>query len=82
MESYTALGFSSVRELLRAGGLLRDSGFSVIAVPRRIKGCGVLLLIESTRVEAARTLLAGNDLEPAEATPYPLGNSEPPENEE
>lgn len=75
--SYTALGFSSVRDLLRAGALLRDSGFSVLAVPRRIKGCGVLLLIESSRAQAACLLLAESALEPGETMPYPTAGSNP-----
>jgi hypothetical protein len=73
--SYAALGFSSVRDLLKAGELLRDSGFSVIAVPRRTKGCGVLLLIESSRAQAAFSLLADNALEPGEIMPYPRAGS-------
>lgn len=68
---YTALGFSSVRDLLKAGELLRGSGFSVLAAPRRIKGCGVVLLIESSRAHTACSLLADKALEPGEVTPYP-----------
>jgi hypothetical protein len=78
--SHTALGFSSVRDLLKAGALLRDSGFSVLAVPRRVRGCGVLLLIESSRTQAACSLLADKALEPGEIMPYPRVGSDPVSN--
>lgn len=71
--SYAALGFSSVRDLLKAGALIRDSGFSVIAVPRRVKDCGVLLLIESKQLSVIGSLLARNSLEPVEISTYPPG---------
>jgi hypothetical protein len=74
--SYTALGFSSVRDLLKAGELLRGSGFSVLAVPRRIKGCGVLLLIESSQTQAACLLLADKALEPGEIMSYPRAGTD------
>lgn len=78
--SHTALGFASVRDLLKAGELLRDSGFSVLAVPRPVKGCGVLLLIESSRTQAACLLLADRALEPGEIAPYPNTGSDPVSN--
>jgi hypothetical protein len=65
-----ALAFSSIHLLLRAGEVLRQVGYDVLVVPRRIKGCGVLLLVERHCVAAALDELARRSIEPAEVLPY------------
>jgi hypothetical protein len=64
------LAFSSVRLLLRAGEVLRQVGYDVLVVPRHIKGCGVLLLVERHCTAAAIGELAKRSIEPAEVLPY------------
>jgi hypothetical protein len=68
---HTALGFQTIHLLLRAGELLRGAGFPVLAVPRRVQSCGVLLLVESARLADALSLLTATGLEPIEVLHYP-----------
>ena len=64
------LAFGSVRGLLAAGELLKVAGFSVFVVPRRIAGCGVLLLVPSDSATAALALLDTHGIKPTGLVPY------------
>lgn len=64
-----AMAFASVRLLLRAGQVLRQAGIDVLVVPRRIEGCGVLLLVGQDSA-AALSLLSAHAIAPAEVLPY------------
>jgi hypothetical protein len=64
------LSFSSIHLLLRAGEVLKQVGYDVLVVPRRINGCGVLLLVERHCAAAALGELARRSIEPAEVLPY------------
>jgi len=64
------LAFASVRGLLAAGELLKAAGFGVLVVPRRIAGCGVLLLVPSGSATAALALLGTHGIEPTGLVPY------------
>jgi hypothetical protein len=65
-----ALAFASVRLLLRAGHALRQAGIDVLVVPRRVDGCGVLLLVGQDSVTVALSLLSIHAIVPAEVLPY------------
>lgn len=72
----TALDFGGTRRLLKAGELLRRSGFPVLAVPRRVQACGVLLLVGTAQVSVACALLAEHGLTPMAVLRYPLEQPE------
>jgi hypothetical protein len=56
--------------LLHAGEVLRQAGYDVLLVPRRIRGCGVLLLVERRLAALALGELARHSIEPTEVLPY------------
>ena len=64
------LAFSSIHLLLAAGEVLKQVGYDVLVVPRRIDGCGVVLLVERHCAAAALGELARRNIEPAEVLPY------------
>lgn len=67
-----ALGFPSVRLLLRAGEVLKQAGLPVLVVPRRAADCGVLLLVRSDSVSLALSALSRCRIEPVEVRPYAI----------
>lgn len=68
--TYCSLAFGTVRILLRAGELLKGAGLDVLVVPRRTKGCGVLLLVEQHLTNAALSALSERGIRPQRVMLY------------
>ncbi len=70
LASCSALAFGSVHQLLRAGEFLKEKGFDVLVAPRRIQGCGVLLLVEERSAAAVLSMLAEQGIRPSQVLNY------------
>jgi hypothetical protein len=67
----SGLAFDTIHKLLGAGRLLKERGLDIVVVPRRVAGCGALLLVESTAVTGALALLTDRGFAPSAVTVYP-----------
>jgi hypothetical protein len=65
-----ALSFDTIRNLMRAANLLKESGFHVEVAPRRTAGCGVVLLLAPDETAAGQELLRNHGLVPHDVTEY------------
>ncbi|MEO0079082.1 MAG: hypothetical protein ABIK44_00170 [candidate division WOR-3 bacterium] len=66
----TALSFSTIRSLLCAGQLLRENGIDVIVAPRRVAGCGAVLVLDTSQLAPALTILARQNIKPDTVSTY------------
>lgn len=66
----TSFSFATVQVLISAARVLKEHGFDVIVAPRRIAGCGVVLVLDAGQVSAALTFLNRLGIEPDSVGAY------------
>jgi len=60
----TSLSFTTVHTLMSAARALKERGFDVLAAPRRIAACGVVLVLDAGQVSAALAVLDALGIKP------------------
>jgi hypothetical protein len=66
----TSLSFTTVRTLMSAARALKEQGFDVLAAPRRIAACGVVIVLDTGQVSAALTFLDSLGIKPDSVGAY------------
>ncbi|MEO0073042.1 MAG: hypothetical protein ABIK43_00075 [candidate division WOR-3 bacterium] len=70
LQELTSFSFATVQELISAARVLKDRGIEVIAAPRRLADCGVVLVLDDTQVPAALSLLRNSGIAPDSVDTY------------